>query len=62
MLEIYNEQIHDLLIPASETVARQLDVSGLGPNELPPNAERVPGATWRSVNSLEDVKQVSLYE
>mmetsp|Transcript_20588 Transcript_20588/g.45089 ORF Transcript_20588/g.45089 Transcript_20588/m.45089 type:complete len:554 (-) Transcript_20588:44-1705(-) len=55
MMEIYNEAVHDLL---RSEVTKPLDVSALGPGELPPGMDRVPGITWRKVDSLEQVKQV----
>ena len=36
MLEIYNEDVHDLLADES---ARQLDVCALGPGQLPPGVQ-----------------------
>ena len=35
-------------------------MSGLGPGEVPPGHERVPGLVWRDVKSIEDVKRVSV--
>ncbi|KAJ9514728.1 hypothetical protein QJQ45_028393 [Haematococcus lacustris] len=58
MAEIYNDAVYDLLCPPGNLASAPLEVSGLGPGELPPTAERVLGLTWRTVSSLEQVKQV----
>ncbi|KAJ9514843.1 hypothetical protein QJQ45_028616 [Haematococcus lacustris] len=58
MAEIYNDAVYDLLCPPGILASAPLEVSGLGPGELPPTAERVLGLNWRTVSSLEQVKQV----
>ncbi|KAJ9514550.1 hypothetical protein QJQ45_016286 [Haematococcus lacustris] len=58
MAEIYNDAVYDLLCPPGNLASTPLEVSGLGPGELPLTAERVLGLTWRTVSSLEQVKQV----
>ena len=45
MLEIYNEDVHDLLADGS---ARQLDVCALGPGQLPPGVQYTTSAVLRS--------------
>ncbi len=45
MLEIYNEDVHDLLADES---ARQLDVCALGPGQLPPGVQYTTSAVLRS--------------
>lgn len=54
MLEIYNDAVRDLLRNKGD-VAAALDVSGMGPGQLPPDAERVPGLTWRPVSCMQEV-------
>ncbi|GFH16469.1 kinesin motor domain-containing protein [Haematococcus lacustris] len=55
MAEIYNDAVYDLLCPPGNLASTPLEVSGLGPGELPLTAERVLGLTWRTVSSLEQV-------
>lgn len=38
--------------------SQSLDVSGMGPSELAPGQERVPGLIWTPVETLEAVEQV----
>jgi len=58
MMEIYNDAVHDLLLPGSDVASKSLDVAGFGAGELPPGVERVPGLTWRPVTSIDEVKQI----
>ncbi|GIL50300.1 hypothetical protein Vafri_6495 [Volvox africanus] len=57
MLQIYNEEVYDLLAPGAGeeggAAVKALEVSTWGPGELPPGADRVPGTTWRPVVSVE---------
>ncbi|GAX76596.1 hypothetical protein CEUSTIGMA_g4042.t1 [Chlamydomonas eustigma] len=57
MMEIYNEAVHDLLRTSTE-LEKSLEVSGLGPGELPAGMDRVQGLTWRAVSTTEQVQQV----
>ncbi|GIL87171.1 hypothetical protein Vretimale_14274 [Volvox reticuliferus] len=60
MSQLYNEEIYDLLAPGmgeqGAAAVKALEVLTLGPGELPPGADRVPGITWRPVVSVEGVE------
>lgn len=61
MSEIYNDSVRDLLNPAAAAAGApksSLEVSGMGPGQLPPGQERVPGLTWRAVSGVADVLAV----
>ena len=54
-LEVYNETVRDLLSPSP---SKLLDICTLGPHQLGPNADRVPGLTKKHVASVGDVESL----
>jgi len=68
VLEIYNEAVHDLLALSESSTSSKplsaeliakctLDVSALGPGELPQGLDRVQGLLWRAVRTPEQVQE-----
>ena len=57
MLEVYNEQVRDLLCsPEEGGETKYLDVCALGPHQLRPGVERVPGLSRRTVESAGEIE------
>ena len=54
-LEVYNETVRDLLSPSP---SKLLDICTLGPHQLGPNADRVPGLTKKHGASVGDVESL----
>jgi len=53
MLEVYNEGVKDLMSSASH---KNLDICALGPHQLGPNMERVPGLTKKTVTRVSEIE------
>ena len=59
MLEVYNETVRDLLVERqAKDQPKFLDICALGPHQLGPDVERVPGLSRRTVSSAQEIEDL----